>query len=107
MAKRKENPTQPKVIIGDDGYPIPQTTLKAQEKFICICPICIGANARMSVAKTGNWIVRCASCSIILYLNDITSMNLFRGLQSFLEADPQHQVTHTTGIIQHAPDEGT
>ena len=33
-------------------------------------------------------------------------MNLFRGFQSFLEADPQHQVAHTAGIIQHAPDEG-
>ena len=106
MPRKKENPLPSTVIIGDDGYPIPQATLKAQDKFICICPICVGANARMSVAKTGNWIVRCGSCSIILYLNDLTSMNLFRGLQSFLEADPQHQVAHTAGIIQHAPDEG-
>ena len=57
MPRKKEMPTQPRVIIGDDGYPIPQAPLKAQDKFICICPICVGANARMSVAKTGNWIV--------------------------------------------------
>ena len=75
MPRKKENPLPSTVIIGDDGYPIPQPTLKAQDKFICICPICVGANARMSVAKTGNWIVRCGSCSIILYLNDLTSMD--------------------------------
>ena len=97
----------PKVMIGEDGYPIPKFDQKLKNKFICICPICVGANANLSVAKTGNWIVRCPSCSIILYLNDLTSINLFRGLQQFLDANPEHQVAHTAGIVQYAPDEGT
>lgn len=93
-------------LIGDDGYPIPEK-VKVKDRFAAICPICIGATASMSVAKNGNWIVRCPSCACILYLNDTTSINLFRGLQRFLDESPDHQVAHTAGIIQHAPDEGT
>ena len=92
--------------IGKDGFPIPNKT-NLKEKFTCICPICIGANANMSVAKSGNWIVRCPTCQCILYLNDTTSINLFRGLQAFLNSNPEHQVAHTTGIIVNAPDEGS
>lgn len=92
-------------LIGNDGYPIPNPA-KVKDKFACICPICIGATASMSVAKTGNWIVRCPNCSIILYLNDTTSINLFRGFQQFLDNSPEHQMAHTTGIIQYAPNEG-
>lgn len=93
-------------MIGDDGFPIPQK-VKSKERFTSICPICIGANANMSVAKNGNWIVRCPTCACIIYLNDTTSINLFRGLQAFFSKDPHHQVMHTAGIIQHAPDEGS
>jgi len=92
-------------IIGKDGFPIPDVK-KDLDRYTCVCPICMGANANMKVAKTGNWIVRCPSCSIILYLNDSISINLFRGLQTFLNNNPEHQVAHTTGLIAHAPDEG-
>jgi hypothetical protein len=66
----------------------------------------MGASANMKVAKSGNWIVRCPLCSTIIYLNDITSINLFRGLQKFLNDNPEHQVAHTTGIVTHAPMDG-
>jgi len=92
-------------IIGDDGYPIPQVN-RQKDRFACICPICIGATANMSIAKSGNWVVRCPSCTMILYLNDVTSINLFRGLQKLFTANPEHQIAHATGIVQHAPDEG-
>jgi hypothetical protein len=92
-------------ILGEDGFPIPQP--KRTDRFLCVCAICMGADANMKVAKNGNWIVRCPTCKTILYLNDLTSINLFRGLQAFLNADPEHQVRHTTGIVAHAPDAGS
>ena len=92
-------------LLGNDGFPVP--VKKDRNKYTCVCPICIGANASLSTTKTGSWIVRCPACSIILYLNDITSINLFRGLQKFLNEDPDHQVRHTAGIVSYAPDEGT
>lgn len=96
-------------IIGDDGFPIPKQIIENKQKrgtFMCVCPICMSGDATMRVAKTGNWNVRCYNCKTLMYLNDVTSINLFRGLQSFLNADPDHQVRHTAGIVAHAPDEG-
>ena len=94
-------------IIGEDGFPVPlQKNQQDKGTYMCICPICMSANAQMKVAKTGNWNVRCYNCKMLMYLNDITSINLFRGLQTFLNADPEHQVRHTTGLVAHAPDEG-
>jgi hypothetical protein len=94
------------LIVGDDGYPVPEVK-KTRERFACICPICVGATANMSVAKSGNWIIRCPACTSIIYLNDVTSINLFRGLQRFLDAEPDHQLRHATGIVGYAPDEGS
>ena len=93
------------VRLGRDGYPVPHTT-KPKSSFSCVCPICMGADSTISVTKTGNWIVRCPSCCIVMYLNDVMSINLFRGLQKFLDEEPEHQVRHTSGILRHAPDEG-
>jgi len=91
-------------ILGEDGFPIPQA--KKTDRFMCLCPICIGADANMKVAKSGNWIVRCPTCKTVLYLNDLTSINLFRGMQAFMNADPDHQVRHTAGIVSYAPNSG-
>ena len=93
-------------IIGSDGFPVPQEKKQAKGTYICICPICMSGDASMKVARTGNWNVRCYSCKTLMYLNSPTSINLFRGLQSFLNADPQHQVAHTAGIVSYAPNEG-
>lgn len=93
-------------IIGKDGFPIPSQNFSKPGTYMCVCPICICADASMKVAKTGNWNVRCYNCKTLMYLNDVTSINLFRGLQAFLNADPEHQVRHTAGIVMHAPDEG-
>jgi len=106
-AHAREEEVQVMEIIGEDGFPIPEKKTDRKGSFICICAICMGANATMKVAKTGNWIVRCYNCKTLMYLNDVTSINLFRGLQTFLEQNPEHQITHTTGILTHAPDEGT
>jgi hypothetical protein len=93
-------------MIGDDGFPIPSRKKLTDDSFTCVCPICMSGDATMKVAKTGNWNIRCHNCKILLYLNSVTSINLFRGLQSFLNEDPEHQVRHTAGLIAHAPDEG-
>mgnify|MGYP005635251723 CR=1 FL=1 len=93
--------------LGEDGFPVPARKGKGgKETFICICPICMSADASMKVAKTGNWNIRCYTCKTMIYLNDVTSINLFRGLQGFLSADPEHQVRHTAGLLAYAPDEG-
>jgi hypothetical protein len=93
-------------IIGDDGFPIPSKKKEGNGSYMCVCPICMNGDATMKVAKTGNWNVRCYNCKTLMYLNDVISINLFRGLQAFLNADPEHQVRHTAGLIAHAPDEG-
>ena len=93
-------------VIGEDGFPIPKVK-NAKERYTVICPICMGANANMKVAKNGNWIIRCPTCVSQLYLNDSVSINLFRGLQRFLNDNPEHQVAHTAGLISYAPDEGS
>jgi len=90
--------------IGKDGYPIPK--VKDTGRFSCLCIICLGATATLKEAKSGNWIVKCPSCSTITYLNSITSINLFRGFQAYMENNPQNQVLHSQGIIEHAPNEG-
>jgi hypothetical protein len=90
--------------LGDDGYPVPEKPNNGT--FKCSCPICMDGGANLSISKKNNWIVRCPTCSIILYLNSITSINLFRGLQRFIDVDPEHQVKHTAGIVRYAPDIG-
>jgi hypothetical protein len=91
-------------ILGRDGYPVPQS--KDRKVFKATCPVCIDGNANIRVSKSGNWIVKCGNCSVILYLNSITSINLFRGLQSLLDAYPEYQVSHVANIVRHAPDYG-
>ena len=92
--------------MGKDGFPIPKPNQQMLNRYTCLCPVCIGANATMTVAKNANWVVRCPTCQIILYLNDITSMNLFRGFQKFFDNDPEHQVAHTAGIIKYEVKKG-
>jgi|DEB0MinimDraft_10_1074344.scaffolds.fasta_scaffold227016_1 hypothetical protein len=92
-------------ILGGDGFPIPNVK-KTKDRYTVICPICMGAHATMKVARNGNWIIRCPSCVSQLYLNDTVSINLFRGLQTFLNDNPEHQVAHTTGLIKYAPQDG-
>ena len=94
------------IRIGEDGFPIPDDTKRVQNKFLCICPICQGANAHVKLAKSVNYVVRCPSCSIMLYLNDNLSVNLFRGMQAYFNAHPEKQVEHTRNIVAFAPDVG-
>ena len=94
----------PDVMLGKDGYPIPQT--KDRHTFKATCPICIDGNTNIKIAKNGNWVVKCPSCSIILYLNSVTSINLFRGLQSLLNDNPEYQVMHAANVVKNAPDYG-
>lgn len=93
-------------IIGEDGFPIPSKKKTENGSYVCVCPICMSADGVMKVAKTGNWNVRCYNCKTLMYLNSVTSINLFRGLQAFLNHDPEHQVRHTAGLVAYAPNEG-
>jgi hypothetical protein len=60
----------------------------------------------MKQVKYGNWQIKCGHCMIVLFLNSTMSMNLFRGMQTFFNDNPQHQITHTEGIVRNAPNEG-
>jgi len=91
--------------LGPDGFPIPQVK-KLTDRFACVCPICTSGNATMKVAKNGNWLVRCPSCVIHLYLNDTISINLFRGLQRVFNEDPAFQVAFAAKVVSKAPSEG-
>ena len=90
--------------LGADGYPIPET--KKSDHFSVTCPICMSGDANMRVSKSNNWIVRCPTCVITLYLNSVQSINLFRGLQAVVNKDPSYQVEHTRRIVENAPDRG-
>jgi len=94
------------MLIGKDGFPIPDSTQRKTDKYICICPICVGANAFAKSIKNGNWQVKCANCMTVMFLNSATSINLFRGMQKLFNSDPQHQIKHTEGIVGYAPSEG-
>ena len=91
--------------LGADGYPIPEVKLK--DAYKVTCPICISGDANMSVAKNENWIIRCPSCLITLYLNSVQSINLFRGFQKMINSDAAYQVEHTKRIVDNAPDWGS
>jgi hypothetical protein len=91
-------------MLGSDGYPVPEVQRKNSYKVTC--PICVSGDANMSVSKKGNWIVRCGTCSIILYLNSLQSINLFRGFQKVINDNPEYQVSHTQLIVENAPDIG-
>ena len=91
--------------LGADGYPIPEQQLR--DAYKVTCPICVSGDANMRVSKNQNWVVRCPSCSIILYLNSVQSINLFRGFQKMINNDAAYQVEHTKKIVDNAPDWGT
>jgi len=91
--------------LGADGYPVPE--VKLRDAYKMTCPICMSGDANMTVTKTQNWIVRCPSCVIVLYLNSIQSINLLRGFQTTMNNNPEYQVEHTRRIVENTPDWGT
>lgn len=91
--------------IGPDGFPVPQVK-QARDRYSCVCPICTSGLATMKVAKNGNWLIRCPSCVILLYLNETTSINLFRGIQRVFNEDPDFQVAFAAKVVSKAPSEG-
>ena len=105
MSKKEPNKHE-NFDIGEDGFPVPQKTAKKLNRFSCICPICMSADATVKLAKSVNYIVRCPTCCINLYLNDSVSINLFRGMQRFYSANPEAQVEYTANIVSYAPLDG-
>ncbi|MHA1961405.1 MAG: hypothetical protein ACW99U_14380 [Candidatus Thorarchaeota archaeon] len=101
----KSTNTTANLRLAEDGFPVPVVN-RLKTSYSCICPICTSADATMKVSKSGNWVVRCPRCVIILYLNDVTSINLFRGLQSYFATEPAAQVGHAAKLVEFAPDEG-
>ena len=91
-------------MLGSDGYPRPMNTQKQSYKVTCC--VCISGDAAMDVTKKQNWVIRCRACNCIIYLNSPSSINLFRGFQTLLNADPAYQITHTRKIVENAPDAG-
>ena len=91
--------------IGPDGFPVPKVK-QVSDRYACICPICTSGNATMKVAKNGNWLVRCPSCVLMLYLNETTSINLFRGIQRVFNENPEFQMNFATQVVAKAPVDG-
>lgn len=91
--------------IGPDGFPVPKVK-QVSDRYACICPICTSGNATMKVAKNGNWLVRCPSCVLMLYLNETTSINLFRGIQRVFNENPEFQMNFAAQVVAKAPVDG-
>jgi hypothetical protein len=91
------------IVIGSDGFPIPKIEAPTIRRFECICPICLQEHASLQLTQKGTYLVQCAECKTILYLNSPVSMSLFRGLQKFYEDNPDIKNVMTVALVENAP----